>query len=164
MASPFFRRTISVATVAALLCPTAQGQTLPPAASSARVPLEIRALRTTQAPVIDGRLSEEPWAQAIPVGDFTQRDPDEGKPATERTEVRFLYDNTALYVGVRLFDSQPRLVSERLSMRDGDIDADAVTIYLDPKHDRLTGAMFSVTAANVQRDSILHNDTWTDRN
>ena len=121
-------------------------------------------MRTAQAPVIDGRLSEESWVHAVAVGNFTQRDPEEGKPATERTEIRFLYDDTALYVGVRLFDSAPRLISQRLSMRDGDIDADAVTIYLDPKHDRLTGAVFTVTAANVQHDSILHNDTWTDRN
>src|SRR5688572_13755014 len=55
-----------------------------PAAPSAT----FRALRTAQPPVIDGRLSDEAWSQVEAASDFTQRDPDEGKPATERTEVR----------------------------------------------------------------------------
>src|SRR5688572_27113318 len=51
------------------------------------------ALRVTQAPVIDGRLSEEAWTRASAASTFTQRDPDEGKPSTERTALRVLYDD-----------------------------------------------------------------------
>ena len=96
------------------------------------------------------------------MSDFTQVDPDEGKPATERTEVKVLYDDAALYVGARLFDGDAARVSRRLSTRDSDGDADRLTIYLDPMHDHVTGAMFRVTAANVQTDGVIHNDTWTD--
>ncbi len=120
------------------------------------------AVRTARPPVIDGRLNDEPWAQVQPATTFTQRDPDEGAPATERTEVRFLYDNDALYVAARLFDREPALISRRLSTRDNWADGDTVAIYLDPMHDHLTGAVFRVSAANVQQDAILYNDTWTD--
>src|SRR5258708_35145426 len=50
-----------------------------------------------------------------------------------------------------------------MSTRDaGSADADIISIFLDPMRDRLTGAIFPVSAANVQQDSILYNDTWTD--
>ena len=123
---------------------------------------EIHASRTSQPPVIDGRLTEEAWSTAAGEAGFTQRDPDEGLPPTERTEVKVLYDDVALYVGVRLFDTQAPLIARRLSARDGDADADRLTIYLDPMHDHLTGAIFRVSASNVQQDAILYNDTWWD--
>ncbi len=123
---------------------------------------EFRATRTAKPPAIDGQLNDEAWAQAQVLSDFTQRDPDEGKPATERTEVRVLYDDSALYVGARLFDREVAQVGRRLSTRDGDGDADRITFYLDPMHDHLTGVMFRVSAANVQTDAVLFNDTWDD--
>lgn len=56
------------------------------------------ALRVTGAPVIDGRLADEAWSHAPAADHFRQRDPDEGQPATERTEIRVLYDEDALYM------------------------------------------------------------------
>ena len=122
----------------------------------------VKAVRTTTPPAIDGRLTDECWSLAEPATDFTQVDPDEGKPATEQTEIRVAYDNDALYVAARMLDSEPNLVARRLSKRDDEPDADRVTIYLDPMHDHLTGFVFRVSAANVQRDQIIFNDTWTD--
>ena len=123
---------------------------------------EFRAARAVSPPVIDGRLNDEAWTQAEPAYGLKQRDPDEGKPATEQTEVRFLYDNDSLYIGARLFDSEPTQISRRLSRRDNWPDADLLSIYLDPMHDHLTGAVFRVSASNVQQDAVLHNDTWSD--
>jgi Domain of unknown function (DUF5916)/Carbohydrate family 9 binding domain-like len=142
----------------------AQGQT-----SVERI--NVTAVRTPEPPVIDGRLSEESWSRAEAASAFTQRDPDEGRPATERTEVKILYDNDALYIAARLFDSQPELIGRRLSSRDGgkdgnrdaDPDADRIIIYLDSMYDRLTGAAFGVSAANVQEDAIIFNDTFVDK-
>jgi len=122
----------------------------------------VRATRTPAPPVIDGRLNEEAWALAPAAADFTQRDPDEGRPATERTEVRVLYDDTAVYIGTRMFDGEPQRIDRRLSPRDSDPDADRLTVYLDPMRDRLTGAIFRVSASNVQQDAVLHNDSWWD--
>jgi hypothetical protein len=72
------------------------------AQTPAPAPRAIAALRTATAPIIDGQLSDECWAQADSASDFIQRDPDEGRPATERTEVRILYDNEPLYTSTRL--------------------------------------------------------------
>ena len=124
---------------------------------------EFQASRASQPPSIDGQLNDEVWTQAQVLTDFTQEDPDEGKPATERTEVRVLYDDAALYIGARLHDSNAKLIARRLLTRDGDAsDADRLTLYLDPMHDHLTGVMFRVSASNVQTDAILFNDTWDD--
>src|SRR5262245_36141004 len=79
----------------------------------------LRALRTTQPIELDGRLNEAVWQQAQPVTGFTQRDPREGTPASQRTEVRIVYDGVAVYVGARLFDTGP--VSTRLGRRDSSL-------------------------------------------
>lgn len=123
---------------------------------------EFRASRSETPPTIDGQLSDEVWSQAQVMADFTQVDPDEGQPATERTEVRVLFDDRAIYVGVRLFDREAARLGRRLSTRDGDADADRITLYLDTMHDHLTGVMFRVSASNVQTDAVLFNDTWDD--
>jgi hypothetical protein len=124
-----------------------------PAVEAARAP----------APVaVDGRLDDEAWASVPAFTDFTQRDPEEGQPATERTELRLLYDDDALYVGARLLDTEPDRIVKRLSRRDESAEADRFSIYLDPRRDRLTGVRFEVSAAGVQNDEIIYNDTWMD--
>jgi len=154
---------VSVVIAAASVPAAAQTNARPADASApARVVREVRAARAAAAPVIDGRLSDAGWILAPAATDFTQRDPDEGKAPSRRTEVRFLYDDAALYVGARMFENTASSVTRRMSTRDGSPDADTISIYLDPMHDGLTGAIFRVSAANVQQDSILYNDTWTD--
>src|SRR5262249_32809062 len=122
----------------------------------------VQAVRLRSAITIDGHLDDEAWSFITPFDDFRQRDPDEGQPATERTELRVAYDNDALYVGVHLFDSNPDEIVRRLTRRDDDGDTDSVTLYIDPRHDHLTGYMFEVTTAGVQRDEIIFNDWGTD--
>lgn len=121
-----------------------------------------RAVRAAAGMVIDGKLEEPVWSTATPADGFRQRDPQEGEPATERTEVRVAYDDGALYVGVRLFDREPGKIQHRLSRRDDDADADTVRVYLDPRHDHRSGMIFQVSAAGVQSDAILFNDSWDD--
>ncbi len=69
---------------------------------------EIRAARVQGTITVDGRLDESSWAGAEPASDFTQTEPAEGQPATERTEVRVLIGDDALYVGARLHDREPQ--------------------------------------------------------
>lgn len=137
------------------------GQRLQAGDHAARI---VTARRVASPPVIDGRLSGAEWASADVATDFIQRDPDEGQPATERTEIRVLYDDDALYVGARLFDGDPDGIAQRLSARDdqSDSDADWIQIYLDPLFDHLTGARFTLSAAGVQADAVISNDTFTD--
>jgi hypothetical protein len=122
------------------------------------------AVRASGPVSIDGRLDEGDWRSAKPGTDFIQRDPDEGKPATERTEIRVLYDDSAIYIGARMFDSEPAKIARRLTRRDGDTDgvADRIIIGFDPLHDHLTGAMFFVTAAGSIGDGVLYNDSDED--
>jgi hypothetical protein len=111
---------------------------------------------------LDGVLDEETWAKATPISDFTQRDPDEGKEPSERTELRVAFDRAAVYFGVRMFDREPKKIVRRLSRRDDYADADVFTVQLSPYHDGLTGALFEISAGGVQRDAIISNDTFTD--
>src|SRR5262245_26980065 len=136
----------------------------PPSSSGARhgeVPL-VQAVRTSEPIRIDGHLDDAAWQQAPPATTFRQMDPKEGEPATEKTELRVAYDDEALYVGFRLWDGEPKRIVRRLSRRDDDSDADYVKLFLDPRLDHQTGAIFLVTAAGVQADAVLFNDSWDD--
>jgi hypothetical protein len=123
----------------------------------------LQAMRVAQAPAIDGHLADESWGMAPAATQFTQQDPDEGQPATELTELKVIYDDAAIYIGIRMFDRAAARISPRLSTRDDEADADRITVYLDPMHDHKTGVEFSVSAANVQRDAVIFNDSWNDR-
>jgi len=123
-------------------------------------PAVVTAVRVTVAarPVVDGRIDEASWASATPVTGLCQRDPQEGAPATERVEVRILYDADALYVGARLFDSAPEHVIARLGRRDVNTHSDEFRVLLDSYHDRRTAFEFIVNAAGVKRDLLLGDD------
>jgi hypothetical protein len=112
--------------------------------------------------VLDGRLDEDAWRDAPPATGFLQRDPDEGRPATEATELRIVYDGSALYAGARLRDGEPARIVRQLSRRDVMAEADSFTLLLDPHHDHLTGVQFQVSAAGVQRDAALYDDNFED--
>ncbi|HEY6156601.1 MAG TPA: DUF5916 domain-containing protein [Gemmatimonadales bacterium] len=124
------------------------------------VPVAVTAARVAPAakPVLDGRLDDAAWALATPVGGLLQRDPLEGAPATERAEVRILYDADALYVGARLFDSAPRQIIARLGRRDVNTHSDEFRVLLDSYHDRRTAFEFIVNAAGAKRDALLGDD------
>ena len=112
--------------------------------------------------VVDGRLDEPLWARVTPIAGFVQADPDQGSPATERTEVRLVVDDSALYVGARLHDSQAHQIIARMDRRDGSNPSDSFTVFLDPQRDRLTGVYFGVSAAGTQHDGTMSNDDWRD--
>jgi hypothetical protein len=110
--------------------------------------------------VLDGRLDDPAWTRAIPVTSFTQLDPEEGRPASERTEVRIAYDGEAIYVGARMYDSQ-RPVS-RLVRRDSYVlDSDWFSVALDSYHDHLSSFRFSVNPDGVRRDEVFSSSGRT---
>ena len=114
------------------------------------------------APHVDGRLDEPVWATAPVMSEFTQRDPDEGQPASERTEVRVTYTDDAIYVGVRAFDREPDRIAAQLTRRDSWSPSDWIAVGIDSYHDRRTGFVFQVNPAGVKRDSYVFNDTEED--
>ncbi len=104
---------------------------------------------------VDGKLDDPAWSQATPVDRFTQRDPDEGKPVSERTEVRILIGDDALFVGARLYDREPGKVRRRLVRRDEDLASDFFALLLDSYHDHLTTYRFRVNPAGSYDDSYI---------
>jgi hypothetical protein len=104
---------------------------------------------------IDGRLDEPAWRAATPITQFTQLDPKEGEPITERTDVRFLIGEDALFVGARLYDSEPDKIRARLVRRDEDLDSDYLAVLIDAYHDHVTGSDFRVSAAGSINDASI---------
>jgi hypothetical protein len=116
------------------------------------------AVRTMDAPRIDGRLDEPVWQLAKPETEFWQQNPAEGEPATQRTEVRFLYDGEALYVSCMMYDRDPSKIVARLARRDDEVVADWISIRIDSYHDQQTAFEFTVNAAGVKTDIIQFSD------
>jgi hypothetical protein len=112
---------------------------------------------------IDGSLDESAWAAGTPADRFTQREPKEGQPATERTEVRVLIGDRALYVGARLYDREPQKIQRRLVRRDEELESDFVAILLDPHHDHVTGVVFRVAASGSINDETIATSGDRDR-
>jgi hypothetical protein len=160
------------AAAAALLCTplalataqeSSEAATIAGTAARPAIALAVRA--QPESPKLDGRLDEAAWQAAPVFSDFTQRDPNEGEPATERTEIRVLYTDAALYVGVRALDSQADQIAARLTRRDEYSPSDWIIVAIDSYHDRRTGFIFWVNPAGVKRDSYMfddgnEDDTW----
>ena len=74
----------------------------------------VHAVRAADPVRVDGILDDSIWTQATPVSGFTQRVPNEGAPASERTEVRVVFDNNAIYIAAELFDTAPDSIRRRV--------------------------------------------------
>ncbi len=150
----------ALATILCTAVPEAWGQDTTRAApvSTARphdqAPTATAARREGQVS-IDGRLDEAAWQAATPVTGFLQNDPNEGQSASERTEARILIDNVAVYVGMRLYDSEPAKIQSQLARRDESIEGDLVEITFDSYHDHLSAFIFRLSPAGARRDATV---------
>jgi hypothetical protein len=120
------------------------------------------AVSATSPIVVDGKLNEEVWQLAPAVVDFIQRDPDEGQPPTMRTEARIAYDDVALYVAVRAFDTDAAKVVGILTRRDQRSPSDWIRIALDSYFDRRSAYEFGVNPVGVKTDRYYFNDGQSD--
>jgi hypothetical protein len=130
-----------------LVCPGRTGQL------AAQETPTTTATPVSTAPVIDGRLDDETWSTLAPLGGFTQREPTEGRPVSQRTEVRLAYDAEALYVGAWMFDEDPSGIVVGQTLRDASLnDSDAFVMVLDTYLDRQNGFVFATTPAGIEYD------------
>ena len=116
----------------------------------------ITAVKTTERIKVDGLLNESIW-QRPGFSDFKQREPDQGAPGTEKSETWIAYDDEALYIAAKLYDSNADSIVARLVRRDfvyGD-PSDGFLVYLDPYHDKMTGNLFYVSAAGTKADGLV---------
>jgi hypothetical protein len=124
--------------------------------------ITVQAVHIRESITIDGWLTERVWTSIFGVSNFTQKDPIEGISSTERSEVFLAYDDDALYVAAKLYDSSPDSIIARLSRRDVESNDDLFGIFLDPNYDKRSGYYFGVSASGTQYDGVLFNDTWDD--
>jgi hypothetical protein len=110
---------------------------------------------------VDGRLGEAVWLQATPAADFILREPTEGIPAPERTEVRFAYSEDALYVGARMYSAAPARIRRLVARRDREPPSERLIVSLDSRADRRTAYSFAVTPGGVRID-YFHNSDFED--
>ncbi|MEO8199396.1 MAG: DUF5916 domain-containing protein [Gemmatimonadota bacterium] len=104
------------------------------------------------APKVDGSLDEIDWSRATPAMGFILREPVEGSPAPEDTEVRFLYTHDALYVGARMRSANPSSIRRLVGRRDGDIPSEQLIVSLDSRTDHRTAYTFAITPGGVRTD------------
>ncbi|HEY4643985.1 MAG TPA: DUF5916 domain-containing protein, partial [Bacteroidota bacterium] len=142
----------------ALLLPLFSMIAAPDSTQTTRV---VTAVRTSESIEVDGILSEDVWQLGGTTG-FTQLDPDEGAPETEKTVVWVAYDDAALYVAARMEDSAPDSIVSRLGRRDSFLSSDWFYVAVDSYHDRRTAFYFGVTPAGSIEDGTFYNDSWSD--
>jgi len=109
---------------------------------------------------LDGRLDDEAWQRATPITDFLQAEPVERSETTDHLEIRFVYDDTALWIGARM-DSRGGIQAPMSRRDDGD-QADYIQIELDTYLDHRTAYMFGVTASGVRLDHFHPSDSQSD--
>jgi len=122
----------------------------------------VHAVRLDEPVQIDGVLDEPVWDNEFGYSNFTQLNPLEGVEPSEKTVIRIAYDDEALYIGARMYDSAPDSIVARLSRRDLDINSDAVYFMIDPYYDRRSGFYFSLNAAGTLFDGTIYNDEFSD--
>jgi Domain of unknown function (DUF5916)/Carbohydrate family 9 binding domain-like len=119
----------------------------------------IRIRRVMQPIKIDGRLDEAAWSEADVADGFRQQEPNEGTPASEKTEVRLLFDDKHLYVGIHAFDSEPSRINARELVRDASFsNDDKVEVLLDTYHDRRNAYRFAVNPLGTQQDALITDE------
>ena len=126
----------------------------PPALTAAKL--------TGTPPRIDGKLNEDVWKHAPVATGFVQLVPDEGAPASERTEIRVLYGDDALYVAFRAFDTNPSAIEGQLTRRDQKSFSDWVHVAIDSYNDKRTAFQFGVNLKGVKQDVYRFDDTKQD--
>jgi hypothetical protein len=123
----------------------------------------VRAVKTS-SPVIDGIFHDDEWNYGGLATSFTQYEPDNGKPSTEKTEVYFLYDQANLYVGAKCYDHEPGNVMAALSGRDKFSASDYFEVMLDTYNDHHNAYSFGTTPEGTQIDGKYFNDGEWDTN
>jgi len=155
-----FLRTCGVLAVAALAPAAAFPQPPPERASMTAVRMS-----DEETIALDGTLDEPIWSRAVPATDFTQQYPQTGAPATERTEVRIVYNRTTLYIGVTCFDSEPDRWLGYQIRRDQFLPADDRFMWvIDPFLTGQSGYHFETNPSGLMGEGLIgpagYNREW----
>ena len=130
------------------------------ASSDRQLIAQVARIETSEAPTIDGDLSDSVWAKATVIDDLKQRQPDYLAPPTERTVLRVMYDENNLYFSVYAYDSEPDKILVKTMARDGSIGSgDNFNLIIDPGLTRRNAYAFQVGASGGRLDALRLNNT-----
>ncbi len=116
-------------------------------------------VRTDTAPVIDGVLDEPAWSEGVLLEPMIQTLPIEGDPPTERTEIRLLYDRDFLYLGIRMYDSDPSALIAKQMVHDSDMTSDdRINLSFDTFNDHRNAFFFQINPAGTRSDALIENN------
>ena len=119
---------------------------------------DLKAVRILSPLEIDGALNEDLYLKDS-FSYFIQEEPDNGIPATEKTEVWVGYDDNALYIGARLWDNHPDSITARMGRRDSEFNSDDFEVAIDSYHDRRSGFFFIINPLGAIVDGTIDNDS-----
>lgn len=118
------------------------------------------AVRITNAIKIDGLLNDEAWNNAQTIESFTQYQPVFNVNPSQKTIVRIIYDDDAIYVGAMLYDTSPDSIMVQMGSRDNDLNADCFSISFDTYNTQQDAYNFAVWSSGVQSDSRTKDATY----
>ena len=120
-----------------------------------------KAIRVTSAPKIDGILDDEVWKDVPIASDFIQDQPNYKAPATQRTEAKVIYDNTAIYISAFMYDSNPDSILHELGSRDDEeLNADYFMVGFDTYNKLIDAYIFGVSASGIQLDTRFQDGSF----
>ena len=115
-----------------------------------------------EGPVIDGRVNDAIWNSVQPYSTFTQQDPNEGAPASEKTEVRVIVGNGNVYVGIIAFDSDPSKIIVSQARRDASLnDTDSIVMVFDTFNDTQNAFVFGTNPLGIEYDGQVAREGQT---
>jgi hypothetical protein len=118
----------------------------------------VRITRTSTPPVIDGVLDEAAWQEAASIDDFHQIQPTEYADPSEPTVVYLMYDDDALYIGAKLYDSEPDQVTARILRQGSEVFGDDwFSVVIDPFYDRRSGYRFQTNPNGLRQEALFQN-------
>jgi hypothetical protein len=117
----------------------------------------IIARRASAPPVIDGKLDDPCWAEALKLTDFRTWQPDFGKVPSQKTEAYFLYDPENFYFGIRCYDNEPGKIKAAISKRDNIFQHDYAAVCIDTFSDYQNAYAFLVNPLGIQGDGLLNS-------
>ena len=112
-------------------------------------------------PKIDGELNDEAWKDVPVLSDFTVAYPIFNTSASQKTEVKLIYDHNAIYISAKLFDTSPDSIAKQLGARDNELNADNFRLVFDTYNTQQDAFEFSVTASGVQMDSRFSDGNYS---
>jgi hypothetical protein len=141
-------------------------------AASPLAAAEIKAVRVAQGPKIDGALDDPIWQSAVPITEFHMFEPTAGAAPTEKTELRILYDDANLYLGVMCFDSEPGKIAANTLAHDAaggtqmtmgysygalpTVSDDLIRVLIDPFQDKRTAYVFYVNPLGARSEGLVY--------